>query len=209
MEFVNDGVTDLENNPPGMTSAENTRVRRSRTKEPDMKAVGLLEPSAAEQKQMKYDSTGMYHWCPSRNINDCLMDRQEAAMTILQDHVIVAVFAEPDSPLIGLRNLVMPMRASNIHYNDLLHVVIIGDVRYITSKFLRFTIRIPKKHILCFAEEWRLLRNLPKLSVLDGSPLNRADLRAVKIDMCRLCVILSAQVKIRKSSLRSLSSKKY
>jgi len=69
-------------------------------------------------------------------------------MTILQDHVIVAVFAEPDSPLIGLRNLVMPMRASNIHYNDLLHVVIIGDVRYITSKFLRFSIRIPKK-ILC------------------------------------------------------------
>ena len=150
MEFVNDGVTDLENNPPGMTSAENTRVRRSRTKEPDMKAVGLLEPSAAEQKQMKYDSTGMYHWCPSRNINDCLMDRQEAAMTILQDHVIVAVFAEPDSPLIGLRNLVMPMRASNIHYNDLLHVVIIGDVRYITSKFLRFTIRIPSpKKIFC------------------------------------------------------------
>jgi len=46
---------------------------------------------------------------------------------------------------------------------------------------------------VCFAEEWRLLRNLPKLSVLDGSPLNRADLRAVKIDMCRLCVILSAQ----------------
>ena len=44
----------------------------------------ILEPSAAEQSQMKYDSTGMYHWCPSRNINDCLMDRQEAAMTILQ-----------------------------------------------------------------------------------------------------------------------------
>ena len=36
------------------------------------------------QSQMQYDSTGMYHWCPSRNINDCLMDRQEAAMTILQ-----------------------------------------------------------------------------------------------------------------------------
>jgi len=77
VEFVNDGVTDLENNP------ESTRVRRSRTKEPDMKAP-ILEPSAAEQSQMKYDSTGMYHWCPSRNINDCLMDRQEAAMTILQ-----------------------------------------------------------------------------------------------------------------------------
>ena len=62
------------------------------------------------------------------------MDRQEAAMTILQDHVIIAVFAEPDSPLIGLRNLVMPIRASNIHYKDLIHVVIIGNVDCLKSK---------------------------------------------------------------------------
>ncbi len=52
----------------------------------------------------------------------------------LQDHVIVAVFAEDDSPLIGLRNLVMPLRASNIHYNDLLHVVIVGNAEYLKSK---------------------------------------------------------------------------
>ena len=50
--------------------------------------------------------------------------------------MIVAVFAEPDSPLIGLRNLIMPIRASNIHYNDLLHVVIIGDADYLKSKFV-------------------------------------------------------------------------
>ena len=76
---------------------------------------------------------GMYHWCPSRDINSCLMDRQEAAMTVMQDHVIVAIFAETDSPLIGLRNLVMPMRASNIHYKDLVQVVIIGNVDYLKS----------------------------------------------------------------------------
>ncbi len=69
-------------------------------------------------------------------------------------------------------------RASNIPYSDLLHVVIVGNVEYLRR-------------------EWMLLRNLPKISILDGSPLSRADLRAVKIDMCRLCVILSA--KVRKS----------
>lgn len=42
--------------------------------------------------------------------------------------------------------------------------------------------------------EWKLLKNLPKISVLNGSPLSRADLRAVKIDRCRMCVILSAKV---------------
>jgi potassium large conductance calcium-activated channel subfamily M alpha protein 1 len=47
--------------------------------------------------------------------------------------VIVAVFANKDSPLIGLRNLVMPIRASNISYKDLLHVVIVGDAEYLKS----------------------------------------------------------------------------
>ena len=45
-----------------------------------------------------------------------------------------------------------------------------------------------------FSVEWRLLQNLPKISVLNGNPLSRADLRAVKIDMCRMVVILSAKV---------------
>lgn len=31
-------------------------------------------------------------------------------MPFFQDHIIVAVFADNDSPLIGLRNLVMPIR---------------------------------------------------------------------------------------------------
>ena len=60
-----------------------------------------------------------------------------SSSSFFQDHVIVAVFAEPDSPLIGLRNLIMPIRASNIHYNDLLHVVIIGDADYLKSKFIQ------------------------------------------------------------------------
>jgi hypothetical protein len=50
---------------------------------------------------------------------------------LIQDHIIVAVFADEDSPLIGLRNLVMPIRASNIAYNELLHVVIVGNVDYL------------------------------------------------------------------------------
>ena len=46
----------------------------------------------------------------------------------------------------------------------------------------------------CFTGEWHLLKNLPKVSCLNGDPLSRADLRAVKIDMCRMCVVLSAKV---------------
>lgn len=141
---------------------------------------------------MKYDSTGMFHWCPARPIEECILDRNQAAMTVLNGHVVVCLFADPDSPLIGLRNLVMPLRyrlltaihllltsesfrASNFHYHELKHVVIVGNVEYLRR-------------------EWKMLQNLPKISVLNGSPLSRADLRAVNINLCDMCVILSAKI---------------
>ena len=120
-------------------------------------------------------------------------DRNQAAMTVLNGHVVVCLFADPDSPLIGLRNLVMPLRASNFHYHELKHVVIVGAVEYLRR-------------------EWKTLQNLPKISVLNvsnldklkkstysvqffqGSPLSRADLRAVNVNLCDMCVILSAKV---------------
>ena len=71
------------------------------------------------------------------------MERQDAAMTILQDHVIVAVFADDDSPLIGLRNLVMPLRASNVPYTALLQVVLVGNVEYIRRMYWRFELTLP------------------------------------------------------------------
>ncbi|XP_039749683.1 calcium-activated potassium channel slowpoke isoform X7 [Pararge aegeria] len=128
-----------------------------------------------EKTEMKYDSTGMFHWSPARNLEDCILDRNQAAMTVLNGHVVVCLFADPDSPLIGLRNLVMPLRASNFHYHELKHVVIVGSVDYIRR-------------------EWKMLQNLPKISVLNGSPLSRADLRAVNVNLCDMCCILSAKV---------------
>ena len=80
-----------------------------------------------------------------------LQDRNQAAMTVLNGHVVVCLFADPDSPLIGLRNLVMPLRASNFHYHELKHVVIVGSVDYIRR-------------------EWKTLQNLPKISILNVSP---------------------------------------
>ena len=69
-------------------------------------------------------------------------------MTVLNGHVVVCLFADHDSPLIGLRNLVMPLRASNFHYHELKHVVIVGAVEYLRR-------------------EWKTLQNLPKISVLN------------------------------------------
>ena len=44
-----------------------------------------------------------------------LISQEEATKMELRGHVIVCLFAESNSPLIGLRNFVMPLRASNFH----------------------------------------------------------------------------------------------
>ena len=61
-----------------------------------------------------YDSTGVFHWCPPRVMEKCLFTRQEMTNMVHNNHVVVCLFAECDSPLIGLRNLIMPLRASNL-----------------------------------------------------------------------------------------------
>ena len=85
---------------------------------------------------MIYDSTGMFHWIPAKTIVDCTIDRDRAESVILEGHVVVCLFANPDSPLISLKNFVMPLRASNIHYDKLKHVVIVGK-----SVFLKIDLK--------------------------------------------------------------------
>jgi len=74
--------------------------------------------------------------------------REQSAMTILTNHVVVCLFADAHSALIGLRNLIMPLRASNFDYEELKHVIIVGDKDYIRK-------------------EWKSLCSFPKISILN------------------------------------------
>ncbi|XP_075466468.1 calcium-activated potassium channel subunit alpha-1 isoform X7 [Ascaphus truei] len=121
----------------------------------------------------RYDSTGMFHWCPAKEMESVILTRSEAAMTVLSGHVVVCIFGDVTSALIGVRNLVMPLRASNFHYHELKPIVFVGSLEYLKR-------------------EWETLHNFPKVSILPGTPLSRADLRAVNINLCDMCVILSA-----------------
>ncbi|XP_069394145.1 calcium-activated potassium channel subunit alpha-1a isoform X21 [Paralichthys olivaceus] len=132
----------------------------------------------------RYDSTGMFHWCPSKEIEKVILTRSEASMTVLSGHVVVCIFGDVTSALVGLRNLVMPLRASNFHYHELKPIVFVGSLDYLRR-------------------EWETLHNFPKVSILPGTPLSRADLRAVNINLCDMCVILSAnQNNIEDTSLQ-------
>ncbi|XP_055026782.1 calcium-activated potassium channel subunit alpha-1a isoform X21 [Misgurnus anguillicaudatus] len=138
----------------------------------------LLVPGNEQVENMdanvkRYDSTGMFHWCPSKEIEKVILTRSEASMTVLSGHVVVCIFGDVTSALVGLRNLVMPLRASNFHYHELKPIVFVGSLDYLRR-------------------EWETLHNFPKVSILPGTPLSRADLRAVNINLCDMCVILSA-----------------
>ncbi|XP_077437991.1 calcium-activated potassium channel subunit alpha-1a isoform X8 [Vanacampus margaritifer] len=138
----------------------------------------LLIPGNDQMENMdmnvkRYDSTGMFHWSPSKDIEKVILTRSEASMTVLSGHVVVCIFGDVTSALVGLRNLVMPLRASNFHYHELKPIVFVGSLDYLRR-------------------EWETLHNFPKVSILPGTPLSRADLRAVNINLCDMCVILSA-----------------
>ncbi|XP_058477517.1 calcium-activated potassium channel subunit alpha-1a isoform X9 [Solea solea] len=134
---------------------------------------GNEQIESMDENVKKYDSTGMFHWCQSKDIEKVILTRSEAAMTVLSGHVVVCIFGDVKSALIGLRNFVMPLRASNFHYHELKHIVFVGSLEYLKR-------------------EWETLHNFPKVSILPGTPLSRADLRAVNINLCDMCVILSA-----------------
>lgn len=71
-------------------------------------------------------------------------------MTVLSGHVVVCIFGDAKSALVGLRNLVMPLRASNFHYHELKPIVFVGSLEYLKR-------------------EWETLHNFPKVSILPVS----------------------------------------
>jgi len=65
-------------------------------------------------------------------------------------HIILCIFGDGKSPLLGLRNFVMPLRASNFHYHELKQIILLGAVDFIKR-------------------EWASVCNFPKISVLPVS----------------------------------------
>ncbi|XP_061793664.1 calcium-activated potassium channel subunit alpha-1a isoform X21 [Nerophis lumbriciformis] len=188
------GCKRLEDEHPSTLSPKkkqrNGGMRNSPNCSPKMmRHDPLLIPGNEQIENMdmnvkRYDSTGMFHWCPSKDIEKVILTRSEASMTVLSGHVVVCIFGDVTSALVGLRNLVMPLRASNFHFHELKPIVFVGSLDYLRR-------------------EWETLHNFPKVSILPGTPLSRADLRAVNINLCDMCVILSAnQNNIEDASLQ-------
>uniref|UniRef100_A0A1I8JSB2 BK channel n=1 Tax=Macrostomum lignano TaxID=282301 RepID=A0A1I8JSB2_9PLAT len=141
---------------------------------PQLQRAPNSTPAAADPVERRFDSTGMFHWCQETSFEELVLSREQVNLTVFSNHIVVCVFADSSSPLIGLRSFVMPLRASNFHYSELRHIIFVGNMEYLRR-------------------EWKTLINFPKLSFFPGSPLNRSNLRAVNINLAQMCVVLSSK----------------
>ncbi|CAB1320000.1 unnamed protein product [Coregonus sp. 'balchen'] len=105
--------------------------------------------------------------------SSALQTRQSASTLALQDHVVVCVFGDGGSSLLGLGDFMMPLRASSLTAPELRTVVFLGDPHY-------------------FSREWPNIQYFPNIYFLPGSPLCGADLRVLRVERCAMVVVLSS-----------------
>uniref|UniRef100_A0A6I8N2Q8 Potassium channel subfamily U member 1 n=1 Tax=Ornithorhynchus anatinus TaxID=9258 RepID=A0A6I8N2Q8_ORNAN len=132
-----------------------------------------------ELENDKLDSTGMFHWCEPTPLENAIVKRDEKTIKF-RNHIIACVFGDTQSALVGLRNFVMPLRASNYTFRELRDIVFIGSLDYLQR-------------------EWRFLRNFPKVYILPGSALFPGDLKRASIEECAMCAVLAPPSKVEVS----------
>ena len=127
-----------------------------------------------------------------------IIKKDPESMPNLEDHIVLCVFADDKSPLLGLHNFLFPLRNKNIPRQSMKSVVIVSQ-----RPFLK--------------REWPLIRSFPEVYVVEGCPLRIQNLQAASIDSCSVCIIttmLSADsdepaINDKEVVLCSLSIQKY
>ncbi|XP_077625679.1 potassium channel subfamily U member 1 [Crocuta crocuta] len=137
----------------------------------------LYEP---EPDSDQLDDSGMFHWCRAIAMERVILKRMDRSKHEFRNHVVACVFGDAHSTLMGLRNFVIPLRASNYTRQELKDIVFIGNLDYLRR-------------------EWVFLRNFPRIYILPGSALFPDDLRAANIEECSMCAILSSSSKAESS----------
>ena len=90
----------------------------------------------------------------------------------IRDHVVLCIFADETSPLLGLHNFLLPLRSKYVPKDQLKPVVIVSNKRFIER-------------------EWPLIRKIPNVYIVIGSPLRWQNLEEANINECSVCIILS------------------
>ena len=90
----------------------------------------------------------------------------------IDDHIVVCIFSSDSSPLLGLNSFLNPLRNKLLPPESVKPVVIVCNKAFIEK-------------------EWTIIRNIPKVHVVVGSPLNWSNLKHAEISKAAVCVILT------------------
>ncbi len=90
----------------------------------------------------------------------------------ITDHIVVCLFAATNSPLLGLHSFLNPLRNKKLDPEAIKPVVIVSDKAFIEK-------------------EWAIIRNIPNVYAVVGSPLRWPNLKSAKISKASFCVILT------------------
>ena len=115
--------------------------------------------------------------CEPQKLEEAIITDESAVATKtlksdIKDHVVLCVFANETSPLLGLHNFLLPLRSKYMPKDKLKPVVIVSNKRFIER-------------------EWPLIRNFPDVYIVVGSPLRWQNLEEANINDCSVCIILS------------------
>ena len=91
----------------------------------------------------------------------------------IHDHIILCLFAEDSSPLLGLYNFLAPLRAKHLPLDSIRPVVIICNQTFLKKK------------------EWSIIRRIPEVYLVVGPPLQWRNLIAARVKHCSVCIVLT------------------
>lgn len=106
------------------------------------------------------------------NVDIQAVEHSRSPTPKLHDHIVVCVFADENSPLLGLHSFLYPLRDKNRSQDSIKPVVIISN-----RTFLK--------------REWPLIRMIPEVYVVDGSPLRIQNLEQACVSSCSVCIVLT------------------
>ena len=115
--------------------------------------------------------------CEPQVLDEAIITDETAIVTetlkpSVKDHVVLCVFADETSPLLGLHNFLLPLRSKYMPKDKLKPVVIVSNKRFIER-------------------EWPLIRSIPEVYIVVGSPLRWQNLEQANINDCSVCIVLS------------------
>ena len=90
----------------------------------------------------------------------------------IKNHIVLCLFANGNSPLLGLHNFLKPLRSKRLPRDSIKPVVIVCEKAFLEK-------------------EWPIIRKIPKVYLVEGSPLLWSNLIAARVTHCSVCIVLT------------------